>query len=418
MWSAGEGDDKERFFADLRAMRDTAALGYEELAARAHYPSHILKEAENGPSLPGLPILAAYVRACEGDVPEWEERWRRLGFEVRADPGLPVRPAGTSPAAVAGARAGVSVAPPDTYDPDRIRAALRGSHLRAGQATLADAGLPTGEVAGWDRGARADTGWGEGAGSGKFRSAADASRDAAAGRGSAAGQGTAAANGNHQHPRRQDDAPFGPAVPEMEDPAAAAEALRQDPFSATWLHDSKPIPRVRDTEPGRQERAGGDRASPEGTGRPPPGFAGFWTPVKAAAAPADVQPPSLQPPAAEPSAAGTLWSAFTPSSPKVTADPGYGPVPDLPPRAEPAAGQGAVGLAGPDPGRPRPVVPARPGGVSSAAAAPSRTPEPAVPQPTPAPPGESRPDRYYPLRLLTVIVVAALIGSVLVLLLR
>src|SRR6516162_2453711 len=87
MWSPGQGDDKARFFADLRALRDTAALGYEELAARAHYPSDILKEAENGPSLPGLPILAAYVRACEGDVPEWEERWRRLGFEVRADPG-------------------------------------------------------------------------------------------------------------------------------------------------------------------------------------------------------------------------------------------------------------------------------------------------------------------------------------------
>src|SRR5580704_10328279 len=126
MWSAGQGDDKARFLADLRALRDTAALGFDELAARAHYPSDVLKEAENGPSLPGLPILAAYVRACDGDVPEWEERWRRLGFEAGADPGLPVRPAGASPAAVAGARAGVSVAPPDAYDPDRIRAALRG----------------------------------------------------------------------------------------------------------------------------------------------------------------------------------------------------------------------------------------------------------------------------------------------------
>ena len=131
MWSAGQGDDKERFLADLRALRDTAALEFDELAARAHYPSDILKEAESGPSLPSLPILAAYVRACDGDVPEWEERWRRLGFESRADPSLPVRPAGASPAAVAGARAGVSVAPPDAYDPDRIRAALRGSHGRS-----------------------------------------------------------------------------------------------------------------------------------------------------------------------------------------------------------------------------------------------------------------------------------------------
>jgi hypothetical protein len=126
MWSAGQGDNQERFLADLRALRDAAAIGYDELAARAHYPSNILKEAENGPGLPGLPILAAYVRACDADVPEWEERWRRLEYEAQADPGLPVRPAGASPAAVAGARAGVGVAPPDAYDPERIRAALRG----------------------------------------------------------------------------------------------------------------------------------------------------------------------------------------------------------------------------------------------------------------------------------------------------
>ncbi|MBV8347714.1 MAG: helix-turn-helix transcriptional regulator, partial [Mycolicibacterium sp.] len=136
MWSAGGADDKERFLADLRALRDTAGVEFEELAARAHYPSSVLKEAEHGPSLPSLPILAAYVRACDGDVPEWEERWRRLGVESRADPGLPVRPAGASPAAVAGARAGVSVAPPDAYDPERIKAALRGSHGRS------DAGAP------------------------------------------------------------------------------------------------------------------------------------------------------------------------------------------------------------------------------------------------------------------------------------
>ena len=126
-WSAGPGDDQARFLADLRALRDSAAIGYDEMAARAHYPSDILKEAENGPGLPGLPILTAYVRACEGDVLDWEERWRRLNPELPEDPDLPVRPAGASAAAVAGARAGVGVAPPDVYDPERIRAALRGT---------------------------------------------------------------------------------------------------------------------------------------------------------------------------------------------------------------------------------------------------------------------------------------------------
>ena len=46
MWSAGDGDDNRRFLADLRALRDRAALDFDELAARAHYPSDVLKEAE------------------------------------------------------------------------------------------------------------------------------------------------------------------------------------------------------------------------------------------------------------------------------------------------------------------------------------------------------------------------------------
>jgi len=181
MWSAGDGDDNRRFLADLRALRDTAALEFDELAARAHYPSNVLKEAESGPSLPTLPILAAYVRACDADVPEWEERWRRLGFEADADPGLPVRAAGTSPAAVAGARAGVGVAPPESYDAERIRAVLRGAHgssdrgargtarrttagaASAGTGSAGTASAGTGSVGtGWDTDTSADAvgGWG------------------------------------------------------------------------------------------------------------------------------------------------------------------------------------------------------------------------------------------------------------------
>jgi hypothetical protein len=121
----GQGDGKAQFLADFRALRDAAALDYEELAARAHYPSGVLKEAEAGPGLPGLPVLAAYVRACGGDVLEWEERWRRLDSVAEEDADLPVRPAGERAAAAAGARAGVSVAPADVYDAERVKAALR-----------------------------------------------------------------------------------------------------------------------------------------------------------------------------------------------------------------------------------------------------------------------------------------------------
>src|ERR1700722_1812165 len=187
MWSAGDGDDNRRFLADLRALRDAAALPFDELAARAYYPTDVLKEAESGPTLPTLPILAAHVGACDGDVLEWEERWRRLGFDSRADPGLPVRPAGASPAAVAGARVSVEVAPPGVYDPERVRAGLRGIHhsdrrtrgaVSRGSAAVPgriDAGTPgpatvpprTQEFRpGWDAGTSQDVGWGETTGPG------------------------------------------------------------------------------------------------------------------------------------------------------------------------------------------------------------------------------------------------------------
>jgi hypothetical protein len=157
MRPASPGDDQARFLADLRALRDTAAIGYDELAARAHYPSDTLKEAENGPYLPPLPILAAYVRACEGNVPDWEERWRRLGDETRADPNLPVRAAGASAAAVAGARAGIGVSPPEAYDPERIKAALRSGHRRPDGGS-GPTGQPTRQGgAGWGSSAARDS---------------------------------------------------------------------------------------------------------------------------------------------------------------------------------------------------------------------------------------------------------------------
>jgi hypothetical protein len=127
---AGQSDDKATFLAEFRALRDRAALDYEELAARTHFPSDVLKDAENGPGLPGLPVLAAYVRACGGDVTDWEERWRRLARAAEDEAGLPTRPAGSSAAAKAGARAGVTVGPAEAHDTERIKAALRAHRKR------------------------------------------------------------------------------------------------------------------------------------------------------------------------------------------------------------------------------------------------------------------------------------------------
>ena len=142
MTPAGQGDNNVTFLAEFRALRNRAGLDYGELAARAHYPSDVLKGAEAGPDLPTLPILVAYVRACDADVVEWEERWRRLDSgepdpltpdDEQDDGGLPVRPAGASPAARAGAR--VTVVPADVHDPERIRAALRAHRDREEKAS-------------------------------------------------------------------------------------------------------------------------------------------------------------------------------------------------------------------------------------------------------------------------------------------
>jgi hypothetical protein len=430
MWSASEGDDNERFLADLRGLRDTAALEFDELAARAHYPSDVLKEAASGPSLPSLPILAAYVRACEGDVPEWEERWRRLGFESRADPSLPVRPAGASAAAVAGARAGVSVVPPDTYDPERIRAALRGSHGRSdrGARDAMRQMAPTGvepeirvapeprvpespaswngrtswdETVRWDaeRSAETVTSWdaatqpgtgpqpvtgaqpGTGPQPGTDARWADAAADLTA----------APANGNH-HASQPGNGSYDGAVIDPPDagraegePSAAApdswftprDTLDPEP---TW--DTEPTPGAGDAWFAPRERADSGPtpsapSAPEHAGSAPEPVTGFWTPSAAASAPTE---PYAIPRASWPAPAETPASA---SDTSAAAD------------------------------RTTPIV------AQAAAAAPPRTISgPAVPPGPVVPPSKSRSDRLYPVRLLVVIVVAALIGSILVLLLR
>ena len=235
MWSAGAGDDQARFHADLRALRDLAAIGYDELSARAHYPSDVLKEAENGPLLPGLPVLTAYVRACEGDVLDWEERWRRLA-EVPADPDLPVRPAGASAAAAAGARAGVSVAPPEVYDPERIRAALRGSQGRSkhssGRTSDPAISAPTRgyefsdrSLAGWSVGTSQDgSGLNTGANLDTAGSSWNSSWDAAA------DQTITMANGTHSGDH-QGRGPLDAAV--VEPPDSAERTKQNDQFG--WL---------------------------------------------------------------------------------------------------------------------------------------------------------------------------------------
>jgi hypothetical protein len=410
IWSSGQGDDKDRFLADLRALRDNAALGYDELAARTHYPSDILKEAEQGPTLPGLPIVAAYVRACDGDVPEWEERWRYLGFEAGAELSLPVRPAGASPAAVAGARAGIGVAPPDVYDPDRIRAALRGDREPAEQSAhqeTATAGLGS-----WSTPA----------------AAASASDNA---------------NGNH-HAGFRSPGMFDAGVTTTPDQAESSPGTRHDQFSASWRQDDDLMaPQAQDARLASQDLASGERAwrpadvgvtQPEPAdgraasqwdqgGPASPAPTDFWTPSAAATRPADLQRPGpVLPPAEEQSAPPVSWrpseeQTVPPSSWPPAEEQSVPPSSWPPPETSPSSASGPAQRTAPE--LPRRSVPdPRPGGAPAAAAVPQTPAKSATPLATPAAPGESRNDRLFPLRLLVVIVVAALIGSILVMVLR
>ena len=90
---AGADAERAAFLRDLRALRDQAGLQTRDLAALAHYPEDTLKTAEDGPALPSLPVLEAYVRGCGARPSDWEDRWRRLTLSEEAELGsaLPTR---------------------------------------------------------------------------------------------------------------------------------------------------------------------------------------------------------------------------------------------------------------------------------------------------------------------------------------
>ena len=78
-------DGLEAFARDLRALRAKAELDYPEMAEVSHYTMKTLASAAGGLRLPTLPVAVAYVRACGGNLAEWEERWQKLATKITAD---------------------------------------------------------------------------------------------------------------------------------------------------------------------------------------------------------------------------------------------------------------------------------------------------------------------------------------------
>jgi WD40 repeat protein len=79
------------FANELRKLREEAGRpSYRELSRRASFSVTVLSEAAGGRSLPTLAVVREYVRACGGDVAEWDERWRRVAdARLRAPAGPP-----------------------------------------------------------------------------------------------------------------------------------------------------------------------------------------------------------------------------------------------------------------------------------------------------------------------------------------
>ncbi|MGX1562552.1 nSTAND1 domain-containing NTPase [Streptomyces sp. NPDC055506] len=75
-----------RFAAGLRALRESAGRPtYREMARRARYGVTTLSQAAAGRQLPTRAVTLAYVKACGGDLAEWERRWREASEELAAE---------------------------------------------------------------------------------------------------------------------------------------------------------------------------------------------------------------------------------------------------------------------------------------------------------------------------------------------
>jgi hypothetical protein len=81
----GSGNELADFAKDLRELRTEAGLGYPEMAELSHYTMKTLAAAAGGLALPTLPVTAAYVRACDGNVAVWEDRWHLIADAMKPD---------------------------------------------------------------------------------------------------------------------------------------------------------------------------------------------------------------------------------------------------------------------------------------------------------------------------------------------
>ncbi|GLZ31949.1 hypothetical protein Lesp02_41370 [Lentzea sp. NBRC 105346] len=89
-----DGTPLSGFATDLRSLRQRAGgPPYRELGRRAGYSAATLSEAAGGKRLPSLDVTLAFVRACDGDTDEWENRWHAIAAGASPAPAVDHAPA-------------------------------------------------------------------------------------------------------------------------------------------------------------------------------------------------------------------------------------------------------------------------------------------------------------------------------------
>ncbi|WP_093782002.1 WD40 repeat domain-containing protein [Streptomyces sp. yr375] len=77
----------QRLAHELRELRRAAGgPSYRTMAEAAEFTAATLSKAAGGERLPSLAVVQAYVRACGGDLGEWESRWKQAESEVAGEP--------------------------------------------------------------------------------------------------------------------------------------------------------------------------------------------------------------------------------------------------------------------------------------------------------------------------------------------
>jgi hypothetical protein len=87
------------------------------MAGLSHYTIRTLAAAAGGLNLPTLPVTAAYVRACNGNAAEWEDRWHRVTDAIKAGDGGTPEPGGAADRTAGGCAPGGTGAGPAENGP-------------------------------------------------------------------------------------------------------------------------------------------------------------------------------------------------------------------------------------------------------------------------------------------------------------